>query len=163
VCPPCVPPILLIVCFSRGVVLAIGAPSGVASAGVALTTPCSSTKASVCDASCDLRLELDADTQRKELRVRIGRAVGKGGRIKTEVERTHRVRVRYFGSGKRAGAVWAISDAGDKAACIAAIEHIQKAVGVPAVRGRIPWSQSGIDLFDIELGMIIDNGHRELR
>ena len=28
----------------------------------------------------------------------------------------------------------------------------------PALRGTIPWRQSGIDLFDIELGVIIDNG-----
>ena len=109
------------------------APSGVPSAGVARTAPCSSTKASVCGASCDLRLglNLNVDTQREQLRKRIGRAVGKGGRINTEVEQTCRVRVRCFDlrEGKRAGVVRAISDARDKDVCKvsdkAAIQHIQ--------------------------------------
>ena len=74
------------------------------------------------------------------MRKRIGRDVGKGGRIRTGVEQTYRVRVRCFDlrEGKREGVVWAISDARDKDICQAAIQHIQRVAGMPGS----PWKDT---------------------
>ena len=62
----------------------------------------------------------------------IGTTVGKGGRIKKKVEETYGARVRCYDlrERKRMGVVWAMSDAKDKDASIAAIQHIQRAAGV---------------------------------
>ena len=74
------------------------------------------------------------------MRKRIGCAVGKGGRIKKKVEETYGVSVRCYDlrERKRAGVVWAISDAQDKDACIAAIQHIHRAAGVAGT----PWNDT---------------------